>query len=388
MSVDLDIAPMRSDAPTWAAVAEAWARRVGDPRLLGPDPKLCRFGDTVAVPPNTLLVPPAHYFLTLPAPSTLSLSVRPNEGNLDEAEYLEDYGRNLAPAQLAELTEGWRRTGRSYGISSLGGRSTHEPELFLALACALADVSDGRVIVMNDGILTLGVGVYTANEFAAARWPRAGVRPDVAPWACVYCGDPVLPLHGQHCRFEPGVPLPPGPGHAHLRCAREAGHLDAWAAHWLQPDPTVAPPGRIWRAAGVTLQLEPDTGLLAAFGPWGRTAASPAQWRARRGVEGGAALFRGHAIELDLAAFPDADRALAVDLPHQFPIPLLTLFDLVGGGAHLAHPELLAQGTLSPPKPEARRGTTWPLFVSYHEFVSRELDVALSEVLPQLAGQP
>jgi hypothetical protein len=71
-----------------------------------------------------------------------------------------------------ELAEQWRRVGYGYEISSGGGRSAVEPELFIALACALADLCEGHIIVMNDGIFDLGVGVYAPARFSAARWLR------------------------------------------------------------------------------------------------------------------------------------------------------------------------------------------------------------------------
>lgn len=172
MSIDLDIAPQKAGSITWANLCRQWRRRLDEAgaSLLGADPQLRRIADSMPVAEEDLLVPPSHYFLELGVPCTLSLSIMHNDGNLDETLYLEDYGRNLDPARIAELAEQWRRVGHNYEISSGGGRSNVEPKLFITLACALAELCDGHVIVMNDGIFDLGVGVYTPAQFSTARW--------------------------------------------------------------------------------------------------------------------------------------------------------------------------------------------------------------------------
>ena len=174
MSVDLDIAPRQAGAFTWASLCRQWGQRLdtGGADMFGPHPQMCRIGSMTPVAEDERLMPPAHYFFRLAVPCTLSLSVSANKDDLDETLYLEDYGRNLDPARIAELAEQWRRVGHTYGISSGGGRSKVEPELFIALACSLADLCDGHVILMNDGVFDLGVGVYTPAQFSSARWLR------------------------------------------------------------------------------------------------------------------------------------------------------------------------------------------------------------------------
>ncbi|MCX4239613.1 hypothetical protein [Paraliomyxa miuraensis] len=104
--------------------------------------------------------------------NTLSLTILPNEPEDSELEYLRDYGRNLSPTEAEELAQQWRRVGHSFGLSSGGGRSHDEPRMLVALACALADASDGRVILMNDGLFSLGIGIYTPEQFEHAEWIR------------------------------------------------------------------------------------------------------------------------------------------------------------------------------------------------------------------------
>jgi hypothetical protein len=176
VSIDLDIAPLRATRVGWGPLLRAWRQRLGDEAaaLLGPDPKLRVLGAGAAVAEDAALEPPGHYSLDLAAPNTLSLSAMPNKNSLDEIEYLKDYARNLEPRGATALALSWRGVGYYYEVSSGGGRSTNEPALFVTLACALADICDGRIIVMNDGIFDLGVGVYTAEQFASVRWLHTG----------------------------------------------------------------------------------------------------------------------------------------------------------------------------------------------------------------------
>jgi hypothetical protein len=183
VSIDLDIAPMRAARVTWSPLLGAWRQRLGNEAaaLLGSDPKLRVLGAGTPVAGDAALELPGHYSLDMAAPNTLSLSAMPSRNNLDEVEYLEDFARNLEPRETTALALSWREVGHYYEVSSGGGRSPSEPALLITLACALAGICDGRIIVMNDGVFDLGIGVYTAEQFAAARWLRTGPVPDRGP---------------------------------------------------------------------------------------------------------------------------------------------------------------------------------------------------------------
>jgi hypothetical protein len=173
MSIDLDIAPLRATPVTWGALRARWGERLGDRAfLIGPGIAR-RLGIGTVFDDGDALSPSSPVIFELATANTLSLTSMRNQGNLDEREYLEDYGRNLSPAEITRLADAWRDVGVSYGLSSGGGRSSDEPSLLIALACAVGDLCDGRIIVMNDGVFDLGVGVYEPAQFALARW-RAG----------------------------------------------------------------------------------------------------------------------------------------------------------------------------------------------------------------------
>jgi hypothetical protein len=174
MSFDLDIVPTRSAPFSAGALVAGWARRL-DARaaLLGAPPRLRRLGSGGVLADDEIIAAPSHVVFELAVANTLTLSASPNEGNLDEREYLEDYGRNVDAPAIEGLAAAWRRAGYWYALSSGGGRSVDEPALLIGLAAAVADLCDGRVVVTSDGILDLGVGVYTPDDLARARW-RAG----------------------------------------------------------------------------------------------------------------------------------------------------------------------------------------------------------------------
>jgi len=92
------------------------------------------------------------------------LTVSPNHPNLDEQDYLEDYGRALEPEILEKLVSLWRSTGYNIGITSLGGRPKGELYIFRCLAIALANTCHGYIIVMNE-VFGLDVGVYAPDVF-------------------------------------------------------------------------------------------------------------------------------------------------------------------------------------------------------------------------------
>lgn len=174
MSVELDIAPTRPFTLTWRELALAWRKELG-PRaeaLLGAAPELRRLAGAAAIDADEVLDPSGDYVFALAAPGTLALSLSPTQGMLDEHSYLDDYARNLTPPQVQALADAWARVGSYLEITTHAGRAPHERELFLALACALATRCDGSILVMNDGILDVGVGAYTADEFRHVRWPR------------------------------------------------------------------------------------------------------------------------------------------------------------------------------------------------------------------------
>jgi hypothetical protein len=172
VSVDIDVAPLRPVSITWAALRRSWSERLGTDAtlLLGSPPRLRRIGADAIVADDETLTPSSPMYFELATPNTLSVTVTLNKDSLDEFKYLCDYARNVADQDIAILVEAWQKVGWTCGLTSLGGRSSREPTLLRSLACAVADLCDGRIILMHRDIFDLDVGVYTAQQFAASRW--------------------------------------------------------------------------------------------------------------------------------------------------------------------------------------------------------------------------
>jgi hypothetical protein len=177
LSIDIDVLPLRPELITWDELSRAWARRLGaDVALIGISPVMRRLGSKAVVSPGEPLAPSSQTYFELAVPSTLALAVSPNTDGVDEAEYLTDYARNLTPVEIEPLVAGWAKIGWTLSLTSFGGRSPQEPTLLRALACSLADLTSGRVVLLHRDVFDLDIGVYTADQFAMARWVAGSDR--------------------------------------------------------------------------------------------------------------------------------------------------------------------------------------------------------------------
>lgn len=167
MSIDLEVFPTRPHVMTWGAI-QTTMQELADPALcalVGKAPTLVELATRTVMLPAVALTLNSCYILELAVPNTLGLQVVPNAGNVDVTAYLEDYGRNLSPASLRQLVDQWEAVGYYYGFTSLAGRSKHESRLLVLLVTSVASLCHGYVIVMNDDILNVGVGVYPPEQF-------------------------------------------------------------------------------------------------------------------------------------------------------------------------------------------------------------------------------
>src|SRR3712207_9225156 len=63
----------------------------------------------------------------------------------------------------------WSAVGSYYSLGSLGGRHPNELRLFAPIAAALAELSEGLVVLDEAGIFNLECGIYSPKEFEEAR---------------------------------------------------------------------------------------------------------------------------------------------------------------------------------------------------------------------------
>jgi hypothetical protein len=171
MSIQLDIVPTVAEVAFWGDIKNQLQSLISPLEFgfMGETPTLKYLGSDIIVKENDRLLLNKTYYLSLEIPNTLSITVMPNKGNLEELEYLEDYARNCEFQFIQSLAESWQKTGFYYEITTQGGRSKNEPTIFQFLAAAIAYISSGYVILMNNNIFDLDVGVYKPDDFKNAQ---------------------------------------------------------------------------------------------------------------------------------------------------------------------------------------------------------------------------
>jgi hypothetical protein len=171
MSIDLKVFPTIPDLATWGDIKRQLYRLMSsvDKEFLGENPFIVESGSQRKVADNEQLALCNHYYLSLAIPNTLSISVISKAEDIDEEnlelDYLEDYGCNLDSKEVQTLSERWRVARYFYNITSFGGRSQPEPRILIILATAIAYTCSGYIVVTNNNLFDLSIGVYTSEEF-------------------------------------------------------------------------------------------------------------------------------------------------------------------------------------------------------------------------------
>ena len=175
MSIDIYIFPTNPEYFTWGELKNKFLKLLTpeDVQRLGEISLLILGSDEVVEENEKLSIPDNennnYYYFSFDIPNTLGMNIRTNEPNyVSEIDNLEDFGRNLDTATIQSLAQKWQSIGYVYGVTTHAGRSRWEPPLFVALAAAIAHMSEGYVIVMSDEF-TLDVGVYTPDVFQQAK---------------------------------------------------------------------------------------------------------------------------------------------------------------------------------------------------------------------------
>ena len=143
MSIDIDVFPTVAAIPSWGDISRRLQQHAS-----GPHPRLLDMQSKVALQDEDVPGIGHVYRLDMPRDNTLLLTLAANAGNLDEEEYLGDYGRNLDAATVRRLAQRWREAGWYWELTTMAGRAPQEPQLFVALGASLADACTGYVIVM------------------------------------------------------------------------------------------------------------------------------------------------------------------------------------------------------------------------------------------------
>lgn len=171
MSIDLKVFPTTPDILFWGDIKRQLYRLISPEQnnFFGKNISCFKSCSQQKVPDDEQLSLDQNYYLSLAIPNTLSISVISKSEDIDEesleVDYLEDYGCNLDNKEIQTLAELWRVARYFYNISSFGGRSQDEPKLLITLVTAISYASAGYIIVTNNNLFDLGIGVYKSEEF-------------------------------------------------------------------------------------------------------------------------------------------------------------------------------------------------------------------------------
>lgn len=170
MAVDLDIFPTSKTLPIWGEIKDLWITLSPDQPHLAQKLFLKKLGSHTVVQEHERLVVGLSYYPELSINNTLGITaVSINGVKLSAEDFLQDYGRNLSADLLRDYTYQWDAAGYMIEITSFGGRSKEEPRLMVTLASAIAKSCAGYIIVSDEHIFGVKVGVYSPDVIATLR---------------------------------------------------------------------------------------------------------------------------------------------------------------------------------------------------------------------------
>lgn len=169
MSVEVDIIPTRRKPFSWSEVLDRidFNELSEDAaNLMENEPTLFHISSGQLLATDEAVHPEPTKVLGISGTSTLVLSIlRNSEAVGPDEEYVREYGKNLSVPCIDVLIGAWVLAGYSCTVESFGGRSRAEPELFIAIAAAIAEVCQGYVLVLDRDCFSLPPGAYTPEEF-------------------------------------------------------------------------------------------------------------------------------------------------------------------------------------------------------------------------------
>ena len=162
MGIDLDVIPLVGETVPLAAVLDCLAgegmtstfRKLGTERQVRRD--------------EGLEIDGAYEVGTS---GNLMLYVNPTDEDDEdyEQDMLEEYGRNRSALETEEVCKQWAKVGYSFTVSSGVGRTREDSSLQKHLVAALARATNGFVIVEDNDVLSLSIGIYPPGDVIAAQ---------------------------------------------------------------------------------------------------------------------------------------------------------------------------------------------------------------------------
>ncbi len=169
MAVDLDVIPRSPTLFKWGELRQLIHRNAFTEEaqiLLNEGVVLCDFQSKRSLNEYDVVECPGYYYFQLTRASTLSMAIEPNTGDQEESEYLDDMARNLTLDAKESLLRQWEEAGFLISISSNAGRPKGEVEVLTQIARCIAKLTNGLVVVKENGVFSKSVGIYRTDEFA------------------------------------------------------------------------------------------------------------------------------------------------------------------------------------------------------------------------------
>lgn len=169
MTISIDVIPSSPTPINWAELKRRILSSVMDSEiqhLVGTAPRLIERQSKRSIDDAETLSLPGYYYFELARDNTLSLDLEPNLDGEGLSDYVDDFGRNLTAETKESIQEKWRRAGFFVSVSSYGGRAKHELDLLVKIAKFVAQLTNGVVVVMDNGVFARPAGIYVPDEFA------------------------------------------------------------------------------------------------------------------------------------------------------------------------------------------------------------------------------
>ena len=172
MSIDLDVIPGSPQPIRWGelkSLIQGTVLASDVEEIIGSVVDLFDVRSKRAIRESEQLGCPGYYYFEFGKRATLSLTLEPTTGRQDAVDYIGDFARNLLPEPKDAVRRAWELAGFLVTVTSYGGRERGELKLLVHLAACIAELTKGYVVVTDNGVFHLSVGVFAPKEFVPRR---------------------------------------------------------------------------------------------------------------------------------------------------------------------------------------------------------------------------
>jgi hypothetical protein len=170
MSIDFVVIPTKRPTVFWSEVRRLWINHtIESLKPLLENAGLLLVNNNTLVQDTSALEIGKFYNFRLKSENSIGLNLSTNEMlSQNERDFVEDFGRNMAEAEVEDLIQKWCETPFTITVVSQGARPKYESSLVISLLVALGELYSGSIVVMND-VLDLAVGIYLPTVLSKAK---------------------------------------------------------------------------------------------------------------------------------------------------------------------------------------------------------------------------